>query len=183
MWEKHKRTKKKERKQNTKRILTGSVMRSSSCKLQRRICGSSYCTGKHDCSLSNSRSKLGGYGYSTGQRTQKHDDFHHESLHTEHDQRKHDQLGGRTQSSFSTEQPQPALHMSQEFPCRLQPGQDFPSPTQAATHSHASGTVCPCWHMCKELHSHITLKEEMPNRFSIRAATQPARWRRAQQLV
>ena len=74
----------------------------------------------------------------------------------------------------------PLLHMSQEFPCRLQPGQDFPSPTQAATHSHASGTLCPCWHMCKEPHSHITLKEEMPNRFSIRAATQPARWRSAQ---
>ena len=71
-------------------------MRSCSCNLKRRICGSGYCTGKHDCSLSNSRSKLGGYGYCTGQHTQKHDDFHHESLHTEHDQRKHDQLGGRT---------------------------------------------------------------------------------------
>ena len=103
---KHKRKKKK--KKTKKNILTCSVMRSCSCNLKRRICGSGYCTGKHDCSLSNSRSKLGGYGYCTGQHTQKHDDFHHESLHTEHDQRKHDQLGGRTQSSFSTEQPQPA---------------------------------------------------------------------------
>ena len=115
-----------------------------------------------------------------GQRTQKHGDFHHESLHTEHDQRNHDQLSAGHNLLFLRSSRSPLLHMSQEFPCRLQPGQDFPSPTQAATHSHASGTVCPCWHMCKELHSHITLKEEMPNRFSIRAATQPARWRSAQ---
>ena len=67
-------------------------MRSSSRKFKRRICGSGYCTGKHDCNLPNNRSKLGGYSYCTGQCTQKHGDFHHESLHTEHDQRKHDQL-------------------------------------------------------------------------------------------
>ena len=141
------KTHKKEEEKQKKRILTCSDMRSSSRKFKRRICGSGYCTGKHDCNLPNNRSKLGGNSYCTGQRTQKHGDFHHESLHTEHDQRKHDQLRrqdtifffyGAAAARFCT-----CSRSSLPPPARARLP---PSPTQPATHSHASGSVCPCWH-------------------------------------